>query len=115
MEVEELRGLSSEVSPLNGSPEREPPRECECCGDIMSPKHQCETPPEQEPSNCVCCGEVISPKKCQAPGCGNQFSCETQLKEHMSHSHTHMWKLCNESFKEWDEVHKDWEKNGRKW
>ena len=45
---ETLRSTSSEVSPLKISPEKETPRECECCGEKMTTDHQCEPPPEEE-------------------------------------------------------------------
>ena len=50
--VEILRGKQQETS-LTASPPKEPPRECECCGDTMSPNHQCASDEEtdEEESN----------------------------------------------------------------
>ena len=47
--VEILRE-SRQASPLKPSPAKEPPREeqCECCGDTMSPQHQCSKEEEEE-------------------------------------------------------------------
>jgi len=49
-ETENLRTSSSKEPSLKASPPKEAPREeqCVCCGDLMSPQHQCETPHQPE-------------------------------------------------------------------
>ena len=44
-----LRSNSHSVSPLKASPGKDDPRECECCGEVMSPHHQCEESDDEEP------------------------------------------------------------------
>ena len=76
-----LRTQHRENTPLQVSPAKEEPREEEC----------------------ICCGEVMSQNKCH--GCGKEFSCETQLIEHIGDNH-----FCNMTFMEKDAVHKHWRK-----
>ena len=58
----EILRENPESSALTLSPPKEPPRQCECCGDTMSPEHQCdETPPEEEEQiPCKSCGKVFN-------------------------------------------------------
>ena len=44
-----LRSNSHSVSYLKVSPDKDDPRECECCGEVMSPHHQCEESDDEEP------------------------------------------------------------------
>ena len=62
---EVLRFQNPETPPLQVSPEKETPREeqCDCCGEIMSPSHQCEHEDEEEEPvathlNCKYCGKI---------------------------------------------------------
>ena len=66
---EVLRSRNPENSPLQVSPEKETPREeqCDCCGEIMSPSHQCEEDEDEEPVssnlNCEYCGKTSETKE----------------------------------------------------
>ena len=65
-ETEILRS-TPEGSPLKKTPLKEPPREeqCLCCGDLMSPEHQCEETytPEAQTISCKHCGKDLETKE----------------------------------------------------
>ena len=79
-----LRSSNSEVSPLQNSPVKETPREekCECCGEVMTPDHQCE----EEDFNCK--------------GCEMEFNCEEDLTEHEMSVHPNMCHICYQIFQD---------------
>ena len=62
-----LRSNSHSVSPLKASPCKDEPRECECCGDVMSPNHQCEESDDDEPPeptfSCEYCEKKLKSRK----------------------------------------------------
>merc|ERR1712129_74626 len=65
-----LRSSNTEVSRLKNSPVKETPREekCECCGEVMTPDHQCEeelTEHEMSvhPSMCHICYQIFQDKE----------------------------------------------------
>ena len=65
-ETEILRS-THEGSPLKESPVKGAPREepCVCCGDLMSPEHQCEEAytPEAQTISCNYCGKDLETKE----------------------------------------------------
>ena len=90
--IEQLRD-TTEVSSLKGTPEKEAPREeqCVCCGEVMSPLHQCIE--EQNTPNFACLK------------CDKEFKTE---KDQMSHrvQEEHFWwtcDTCGKDFEDWDE------------
>ena len=64
--VEILRE-NHQATSLKASPSKEPIRECECCGDTMSPHHQCEESDDDEPPepifSCEYCEEKVKSRK----------------------------------------------------
>ena len=88
-EPEELRSSNTKVSPLKGSPVKDSPREeqCECCGDTMSPQHQCETPQEPEQTKCelFCACIVCSPFPCDY--CNTKFKTKESYENHKAWAH----------------------------
>ena len=69
---ENLRSTSNEVSPIETSPLKEIPRECECCGEVMSPNHQCEESDEEEPPE----GDIV------CGTCGKTYETEEDMAGH---------------------------------
>ena len=89
-DTERLRSLSSKVSPLKVSPLKVPPREeqCECCGDTMSPQHQCEPPQKSTPpSKCeiFCTCNACLPFPCEH--CNKRSSSTEMLEKHKAKEH----------------------------
>ena len=90
-EPEQLRSSSTKVSPLKRSPVKDSPREeqCECCGESMSPQHQCETPQEPEQTTkcelfCVCI--ACCPFPCEY--CNTKFKTQQSYENHKAWYHT---------------------------
>ena len=81
---EVLRSQNPEVTPLETSPVKEGPREeeCVCCGDVMSPNHQCE----ENDFNCK--------------GCEMEFNCEEDLTKHEMTLHPNMCHICYQLFED---------------
>jgi len=111
-ETEILRS-TPEGSPLKESPVKGAPREepCVCCGDLMSPEHQCEeayTPEAQK--KCLYCHEVVSlDHQCdtyQCGGCAEAFSNEDDLTAHENNEHPFMCIICFNNFKDKDSKRK---------
>ena len=80
--------------------------ECVCCGEVMSPDHQCGAGKHK----CHGCGEEFSSEenlhdhleeiqqihKCHR--CGEEFSSEENLTDHLKEVHPNMCSQCYESF-----------------
>ena len=89
-DTEKLRTSSSKVSPLKVSPLKQTTRQeqCECCGDTMSPWHQCEPPQKSpQPSECgiFCACNMCLPFPCE--NCNTRSSSTVMLERHKAKEH----------------------------